>query len=217
MVKTSPKRGRKENVLPLDLKKKFGTILSHEQSLARSVAATVIRPKPLSVWEVLIPIIFILMFMKSRQERDVFVQNLMFTKKLALEAAFEMTRDERSTEQVMAPIEEQTKELVATTPDGIYSDQIRREQLKEIRLLIDHYCRLLKAEGADIQTLITGAYPTFTGYSRFLEQLGAAEAQVTAAAKQTLGAETDTRTLAKIETAVNGMRSREAEKIYASG
>ena len=203
--------------MPLDLKKKFGAILSHEQSLARSVAAAVIRSKPLSVWEVLIPIIFILMFMKSREEREVFVQNLMFTKKMALEAAYKKIQDQCSVEEVMAPIEEQTLELVTTAPNGIYSELIRREQLAEIRLLIDHYGRLLKSQGEDFQTLTTRAYPTFSSYVRFLEQLEAAEARVTAAASQTLGPRTDSRTLAGIESAINAMRSKEAEEIYASG
>jgi len=202
--------------LRLDLKKKFNAILSHEQSLARSVAAAVIRPKPLSVWEVLIPIIFIMMFMKSREEREVFVQNLMFTKRMALDAAIEMIRDQRSAEEVMAPIEERTRELMATTPDGIYSEQIRREQLKEVRLLIDHYGRLLNADGGDFNALTASAYPTFASYSRFLKQLETTEAQVTAAARRTLGSRTDTVTLSRIETAVNSMRIREAEEIYTS-
>lgn len=203
--------------MPSDLKKKYNAILLHEQSMARSVAATVIRPKPLSVWEVLIPIIFILMFMKSREEREVFIQNLMFTKKMALEAAFEMIRDQRSTEEVMAPVEEQTRELVANAPDGIYSDHIRQEQLREVRLLIDHYCRLLNAEGKEFRSLLLSAYPTHSGYSRFLKQLEEAEAQVNAAARQTLGSRADTRTLVRIENAVNSMRAKEAEEIYTSG
>ena len=203
--------------MPSDLKKKLGVILTHEQSLARSVAVSVIRPKPLSVWEVLIPIIFIMMFMKSREEREVFIQNLMFTKKMALEAALEMTRDQQSVEEVMAPIEEQTRELVAATPDSIYSDQIRQEQLNEVRLLIDHYSRLLNAEGKDFRSLLLSAYPTHSGYARFLKQLEAAEAQVTAAARRTLGAQTDTGTLARIETAVNSIRIKEAKEFYTSG
>jgi hypothetical protein len=201
--------------LPLDLKQKLDTIFSREKSRASSVAATVIRPKPLSVWEVLIPVIFILGFMKSRQERDLFAQNLMFTKKMALEAAYKMVRDQRPIEEVMARVDEQMRELVATAPEGIYSEQIRREQLKEIRLLTDHYRLLLDAEGADFNALIAGAYPTFTGYCRFLKELAAAEAQVSAAAIQTLGARADTGTLAKIETALNDLRNREAKQIYA--
>jgi hypothetical protein len=203
--------------LPLDLKQKLDAIFSHEKSCANFVAATVIRPKPLSVWEVLIPVIFILGFMKSRQERDLFSQNLMFTKKTALEAAYKMVRDGRTVENVMADIDEKTQELVAATPESIYSEKIRREQLKEIRLLIDHYCRLLHAEGADFNALVTGAYPTPASYSRFLKQLATTEAQVSAAAKQTLGARADTGTLAKIETALDDMRNREAKEIYASG
>lgn len=203
--------------MTVNVKKKFSVILAHEQSLARSVAATVIRPKPLSVWEVLIPIIFILMFMKSREEREVFVQNLMFTKKMALEAAMQIIRDRRSVEEVMIPIEEQTRELLSTAPDGLYSEQIRREQLKEVRLLVDHYCRLLNAEGQDFKSLAANAYPTFDSYSRFLQQLGATEAQVTAAARRTLGSRTDTQSLAKMESTVNSLRIKEAKEIYTSG
>lgn len=211
------KKHRKGSDLPSDLKKKFNVILSHEQMSARSVAAAVIRPKPLSVWEVLIPIIFILMFMKTREEREVFVQNLMFTKKLALEAAFEWIRDQRSIDEVMVSIEKQTQELVATAPDGIYSEQIRREQLKEARLLIEHYGRLLAADGADFKTLVSSVYPSLADYSDFTEKLRIAEARVTAAARRTLGSRTDTRTLARIETALNSMRNKQAQDIYSSG
>ena len=211
------KKDRKSHNRLSDLKKKFQAILAHEHTLARSVAATVIRPKPLSVWEVLIPIIFILMFMKSREEREVFVQNLMFTKKKALEAAFEMIRDQRSIEEMMTRIDEHTQELMAATPDGIYSDLIRREQIKEIRFLIDHYSRLLTADGTDFKTLLINTYPTVSGYRRFLKRLGEMEARVTAAARETLGPRTDTQTLARIETAVDRTRLREAEEIYSSG
>lgn len=200
-----------------DLKQKYEIVFARETAVARSVAAAVIRPKPLSVWEVLIPVIFILMFMKSKQEREVFVQNLMFTKKMALEAAFKMLRDRQSVEEAMAPVERQTKELLSTAPEGIYSERIRREQLKEIRLLIDHYARLLGAEGSDFKSLVCGAYPSFAGYSGFLQQLSMAESQVNAAATETLGAGADTGRLAEIETTLARRRISEAEEIYASG
>ena len=211
------KKYPKGSSLPSDLKKKYDVILAHEQSSARSVAAVVIRSKPLSVWEVLIPVIFILMFMKTREEREVFVQNLMFTKKMALEAAFQMIRDRRSIEAVMVSIEEKTQELVATAPEGIYSEQIRREQLEEIRLLIDHYARLLAADGADFKTLVTCVYPRLADYMDFTEKLRVAEAQVTAAARRTLGSRTDTGTLARIEAAVSSMRNKQAQDFYPSG
>ena len=201
----------------VDIKQKFDAILAREKTIARSVAAAVIRSKPLSVWEVLIPVIFILMFMKVRQEREVFSQNLMFTKKMSLEAAYKMVRNQQPLEAVLTPIEQQTRELVTSAPEGIYSEQIRREQLKEIRILIAHYCRLLNAEGADVNSLITGAYPNAAAYESFLRQLSDAEAQVSAAARRTLGSRADTRTLARIETALSGIRRKEVEEIFASG
>ena len=48
------------------LKEKFDIILARERRMAKSVAMQTIKPKPLSVWEVLIPIIFIFGYMKSK-------------------------------------------------------------------------------------------------------------------------------------------------------
>ena len=49
---------------------------------------------------------------------------------------------------------QKTKELLTSIPGGIYSDDIRRRQLKEIDLLIDHYSKLLNAEGRDYASLV---------------------------------------------------------------
>ena len=67
------------------LKKKADLILSREQRMARAIALKAIRPKPFSVWEVMIPVIFIMGYMKAKADREVFTQNILFTKKLALE------------------------------------------------------------------------------------------------------------------------------------
>jgi hypothetical protein len=48
----------------------YNEILEREVRLARSVAITTRRLKPFSVWEVLIPIVFILGYMRSRHQRE---------------------------------------------------------------------------------------------------------------------------------------------------
>jgi hypothetical protein len=63
-------------------------ILEHEVSMARAISALLIQSKPISVWEIMIPVIFILNFAKTKQSREVFVQNHLFTKNMALKAAF---------------------------------------------------------------------------------------------------------------------------------
>jgi uncharacterized protein YcbK (DUF882 family) len=200
--------------LPADLKKKFEIILSREQISAKYVALKALAPKPLSVWEVLIPILFILSFMKSKQDREIFAQNLLFTKKLALEAARDMIEKNKSRESVMDQIKSKTDHLISSLPDNLYSNAIRQEQVKEMDLLIDHYCKLIQAEGNDYDALVVSAYGNQAQYKAFHARLKDAEKKVAQAARQTLGVNTDSAMAARIEEAINKQRMAEVEKIF---
>ena len=184
--------------------------------MAQGLAASLIRPKTLTVWEIMIPVIFILNYAKLKQSREIFIQNQMFTKKMALDAALDMKKKDTSKETVMAQIQTKTKELVSSVPGGIYSDDIRRQQLKEMDLLIDHFSRLLNAAGKDYAALVTHAYQTAADYSSFLEALKSAENEVIGAARRTLGDQTDMETAAKIESITANMRTAEVKKIFSS-
>jgi hypothetical protein len=184
--------------------------------MAQGLALSLIRPKTLTVWEIMIPVIFILNFVKLKQSREIFVQNQIFTKKMALDAALDIKKKDASKETVMAQIQAKTKEMVSSVPGGIYSDDIRRQQLKEIDLLVDHYTQLLNAEGQDYPSLVTDAYKTAADYSSFLEALRSAENEVMGAARRTLGDQTDLATAAKIESTTANMRTAEVKKIFSS-
>lgn len=199
-----------------ELKKKFKTILSHEQTQANFVALKVNPSRPLSVWEVLIPIVFILAYMKSNERRQVFAQNLMFTKKMALEAAYDMIAKNQTKGAALMRIELQTKQLLTSVPEGIYSDAIRQGQLQEIEFLIDHYLKLLRADGKDYCALVLGVYPQRKDYLNFQQALSALEKQVSRAAGQTLGAQTDAAMLSRIESATQELRSAEIQNIFDS-
>jgi hypothetical protein len=199
-----------------DYYKKFKIIFERERSMAQGLAASLIRPKTLTVWEIMIPVIFILNYAKLKQSREILIQNQMFTKKMALDAALDMQKKDTSKETVMAQIQTKTKELVSSVPGGIYSDDIRRQQLKEIDLLVDHFTRLLNAAGKDYASLVTHAYQTAADYSSFLEALKSAENEVMGAARRTLGDQTDMETAAKIESITANMRTAEVKKIFSS-
>ena len=184
--------------------------------MAQGLAASLIRPKTLTVWEIMIPVIFILNYAKLKQSREIFIQNQMFTKKMALDAALDMKKKDASKETVMAQIQSKTKELVSSVPGGIYSDDIRRQQLNEMDLLIDHFSKLLNAAGKDYASLVTHAYQTAADYSSFLEALKSAENEVMGAARRTLGDQTDMATAAKIESITASMRTAEVKKIFSS-
>jgi predicted DNA-binding protein YlxM (UPF0122 family) len=197
-----------------NFKKKYDLILSHETAVARSVALAAIQPKPFSVWEVTIPIIFIFSYMKSKETREVFVQNVLFTKKMALQAALDMLKKDQTRESIMERIGSKTRDMIASIPDGIYSAEIRREQLKEIDLLFDHYCRLLTSEGTDYESLVFKAYRTPDELADFFERLQEAEERVGLAARSTLGGTADTRTLERMTAAMKKSRLKEAERIF---
>jgi hypothetical protein len=199
-----------------DYYQKFKIIFKRERSMAQGLALSLIRFKTLTVWEIMIPVIFILNYVKLKHSREIFVENQMFTKKMALDAALDMKKKDASPETVMAQIQSKTKELVSSIPGGIYSDDIRRQQLKEIDLLIDHFSQLLNAEGNDYASLVTYAYQTAADYSSFLEQLKSAENEVMAAARRTLGDQADMATAEKIESITDNMRAAEVKKIFSS-
>jgi hypothetical protein len=199
-----------------DLKKKYDIILSHETAIARSVALATIKPRPFSVWEVLIPIIFIFGYMKSKETREVFAQNVMFTKKMALQTAFDMFKKGDTREAGMERIRSKTKDMIESIPDGIYSDEIRQEQLKEMGLLVDHYCRLLESTGDDYDSLVFNAYQTPEQLVNFYERLQKAEDGVGRAAQNTLGGNADGRTLERMNTALRNSRRKVTEKIFST-
>ncbi len=192
----------------------YKIILEHERSMARAVAASLIQLKPVTVWEVMIPVIFILNFAKIKQSREVFIQNHLFTKNMALKAAFDMFKKDLNKQAVMESIESQTQKTLSSVPDSIYSDEIRHEQIKEIELLIDHYGKLFKADGENYAGLVVSAYQTRENYAAFFKQLKAAENDVMMAARRTRGDQADSQAAGRLEELIDRIRTAGVEKIF---
>jgi hypothetical protein len=198
-------------------KKKYNLIYNYERFIGSSVALRLIKSKPIGVWEFLIPIVFILHFMRNKQSRELFVQNYMFTKRHALEAALKMLNKGISRENALSGIVDKTRSLLtAPETEGIYSEAIRYQQLNEIELLFDHYHKLLDAEGENYSALTRDAYGNRKNYFIFHEQLKSAEKKVSDAARQTLGSKADIDTLLGIENATEEIRQSRIERIFES-
>jgi len=203
-------------ILPTVLDTKHESILAYERSLAKAVASAVIESRPLSVWEITIPILFVANFFRFKRSREVFTLNFLFTKKLALEAAYDMIKKGHGKDEAMSRIKEKTKTVLASDQKGIYSQKIRQRQLKEMELLIDHYRRLLEAEGKDYTSMMRNAYRTRENYDKFLGKLKGAEIEVNMAAKQTVKISTASNLVSKMEKAAEKIRLARAEKIFGS-
>lgn len=197
-----------------DIEAKYKSIFSREQSLARTVAQAVIKLRPISVWEVMIPILLVFWYAKCKETREVFTRNFLFTKQLALKAAEDMIKKGQAKDEIMSRIEDETESLLVSVKEGIYSKEVRQRQLSEISLLIDHYCRLLEAEGEDYASWVINAYGRQDSYTAFLGQLKEAEKEVYLAAVQTVGTQTSAETVSKMEEVTKRVRMAVAERIF---
>ena len=198
-----------------ELKKKFNHIYNYERYIGNSVALRVIESKPVGVWEFLIPIVFILHFMRNRQSREIFIQNYMFTKRHALDAAFKMLKYGLNRNEALSKVREKTKELLSDPKmKKIYSRLIRQQQLNEIDLLFDNYRKLMSADGHDYDDLTRNAYGNRQNYLAFHRRLVAAEKNVSDAARQTLGSKADLGALVRIDKATEDVRQTRINKIF---
>ncbi|MBU4427009.1 MAG: NF038143 family protein, partial [Proteobacteria bacterium] len=146
--------------------------------------------------------------------REVFTQNFLFTKRLALKAAQDIIEKGQQKKEILSQVEDETMRLLASIKEGIYSEEVRLKQMAEITLLIDHYCLLIDAEGNDYTSWVINAYQSPENYIAFLEQLKEAEKEVYGAAMQTVGTQTSAEMVATMEKTTERVRMAAAEKIF---
>jgi plasmid maintenance system killer protein len=201
-------------LLPTILDTKFENILSHERLLAKTVANAVIGQNQVAVWDVLIPIVFLFNFLRFKRAREIFALNFMFTKKLALQGALDMIRRGQSKEDALAQIKNKTNDILASDKEGVYSIKIRQRQMREIDLIIDHYYKLLNAEGKDYATMVKNTYKDREDYAAFIAQLEQVEEEVIRAATQTVKTSSASGIASKIEETTDRVRAAEIERIF---
>ncbi len=160
------------------------------------------------------PILLIFNYAARKVGRETFVQNILFTKQLALDAARNMVKKHRSREAVMASVEKKTRNLLSSVGEGVYSEAIREKQLGEIDLLINHYCRLLNAEGDDYDSLVRAAYGGQGDYLDFLDHLKSAEREVNVASLETVGSKGDPSFVAHLEQTTDRIRTESVKRIF---
>jgi len=201
-------------LLPTILDTRYENILKEERSLAKDISSAIIKLRPLSAWDVTIPLVFIINLIKHKKTKEIFTLNFLFTKKLALEAARDMVGKEQTKEDAMEQVKEKTGELLSADEKGIYSQKIRNKQMREINILIDHYLRLLQTPSKDYKTMMQNAYQTWEQYNTFLIRLKRAERDVNRAAQQIVGAAAASDVAFKMEKSVERMREVRAGRIF---
>ncbi len=154
---------------------KYKMILTAEEKMSREVTLAVIVTRPLTVWHYIIPGMFIIDFLRRGSALRKYTEHFMFPRKSALEAARALDRGEDET-AVFSHIENDTgawlNALDLNTPG------LLQAQLAVIKLLVDHYARLLKEDGYSFYALIKKAYENRASFQGFIDELTTAEAEV---------------------------------------
>jgi len=153
----------------------YKMIWNQENQFAYRVAKQVLDKPKISVWLILIPILFLYYAHKIQQYKagvHGFSKGLMRTKILALDSAQEeMATGKKDEEYKEAFV---SKDL-ENSPNVM---RVRDKQIAEVEVLKTHYARLLREQGSSYQALIKKAYKTGGEYRLFLNQLAKAEGEV---------------------------------------
>ena len=168
----------------------------------------VIEKPELSIWMILIPIIFVHFFYRLNKVatgRKEFIQNFMITRQRALEAALEGIKTGQPPDPTQLC-------RLSSSPEAIYG-----EYAAWIGVLLQHYEKLLQAEGDSIDELIRRAYETRANYLLFVHQLHQAEKQYNAALTPHLDPSIkDVNTIIKtMEQESDAYRREEAQEIFS--
>ncbi len=203
------------DILPTVLDTKIKNILTEEREVAKAVATDVTGTMALGVWDFVLPPLFAINLLKHHRSKEAFTLNFMFTKKLALEAAGNMLQSGLTIDNCLAEVEKKTSSILSADRKGVYSEKVRLKQMQEVRLLIDHYQKLIMSEGKTYRDMVKSAYVDRESFDTFLHRLSSAEKDVNRAALQIVSKSTEARDfVARMEKSVNQIRNRDLDNYF---
>ncbi len=167
-------------------------------------------------WRVVLLFPLLETYVRFRKRLNLTRKNLLFTKRLAFAAAKEISQGKGRAEEVRF-IEIKTKELLEKEKKGLYTEKVRRKQLHEIEVLVDHYLGLLNSNRASFPEMIRTSYQSYKDYLSFLHKLHHAEQEVIQATLATMrrGTKKDRRGwFRKVMETCRQVRMEEAERIF---
>jgi hypothetical protein len=194
------------------MEKKHLIILEAEESFARAVALGVHVKRPLTAWHFLLPGMFLFDLLRRSSGTRRYSTLFVFPRKLALEGALDIL-DGEDRKNILSRIEEEIREWLTSLK--LYSGRLLRGHTEEVDLLIDHYSKLLHAEGDHYYTLVKNAYKNREQYEAYLRQLAAAEQEVDRAIGEIHGEAGDIwERLRAEQVQVRELREKEVNQIF---
>lgn len=140
--------------------------MEHEEQFAHTLAVHVLDKPKLSLWMILIPIIFVFYFyqlQKFTAGRKTFVEHYLISRKRSLDEAFEAVTSGKD------------PDIGKLAGLSDVPEDIRTHQARVFSILVDHYITLLRSDGDDFASLVQSAYKSLSHYLLYLNSLNNAE------------------------------------------
>ena len=190
---------------PIDTK--CSLIEAHERGFAHLLASRVIPKPDLSIWMILIPIIFVYFFYRLNRYktgRTEFVDNYMISRKRALEAA-------RLTATTGTPVDLYTLADQAKLPT-----EVLPQYRKFLGIFNDYYCDLLQAAGESFEELVRSTFRSKTDYLIMLNRFNQIEKELNTALKPHMENTTEgfNEVVGVLEQSSAVLRRESADKIF---
>jgi len=196
-----------------DYNKNKALVLDGEESFARAVALGIIVKRPPSAWHFLLPGMFLFDFLRRSSETRRYSDLFLFPRKLALKGALNILNGEDRRE-ILSQIEDNIKHWLVSL--NLYSERLHRKHMNVIDLLVDHYSRLLRAEGNDYPGLIKDAYQARESYEAYLHRLSTAEQEVDQAIAEIRGETREIMERLRVERVqVGELRTKEVNQVFS--
>jgi hypothetical protein len=158
--------------MSLSLDEKYEILFTHEEEFAYTLAKRVIKKPEVSVWMVLLPILFVHHAYRINQYKagiKAFAKGIMSSKKKALDKSYK----EAVTGEALLY---DTQDYFPDVELKSLSDKaLAQKQEKVIRLMEAHFNALFRAEGDSLGSLLKGAYGSPDRYRQYFNQLKDAE------------------------------------------
>ncbi len=163
---------------------KYDLILAAEEAFARQVALGVIVTMPQSAFHYMIPFMFVFDFLRRNATIRHYTRHFMVPRKLAIAAAYDIFNGESRATRVSG-IEPE----IGAWLNGLklFSSAVREKQMGVIHLLVEHYLKLLQADGDSCNALIRNGYDNRQNYEACLRRLAASEEELDRAIIEELG------------------------------
>jgi hypothetical protein len=197
--------------------KNFRIIWKHEVRQVHRIVKALLENKKVRLnWKIILLPIFLNKVYQYRKDLRFTRKNILYTKQFAFNAAKNISRGKDQAWE-FRQIEIQTQEVLNKEKKGFYTEKIRRKQLSEIELLIQHYLGLFSSRQSTYPAIIKEKYPSKGNYLAYLSALQKAEEDVIQAAITTMrkGTKKDRRQwFQKVKETTKKVRNAEAEQLY---